>query len=151
VKTGIKMTHIPYKGGGPATAALAAGEVQAMFASPPPLLSHYKAGKVRVLAFTGDKRHPQAPEVPTMKELGIPYHHDGGWFAMFAPAGTPADIVDKLWREVRTAMQDAGVRDRLNKLGAEPVADSPADFRKFIQAELKAYGEQAKLAHIVPE
>ncbi|TMH21206.1 MAG: tripartite tricarboxylate transporter substrate binding protein [Betaproteobacteria bacterium] len=68
---GIKMTHIPYKGGGPATAALAAGEVQAMFASPPPLLSHYKAGKVRVLAFTGDKRHPQAPEVPTMKELGI--------------------------------------------------------------------------------
>ena len=151
VKTGIKMTHIPYKGGGPATAALAAGEVQAMFASPPPLMSHYKAGKVRVLAFTGDKRHPQTPEVPTMKELGIPYHHDGGWFAMFAPAGTPADIVDKLWREVRTAMQDAGVRDRLNKLGAEPVADSPADFRKFIQAELKAYGEQAKLAGIVPE
>jgi tripartite-type tricarboxylate transporter receptor subunit TctC len=148
---GIKMTHIPYKGGGPATAALAAGEVQAMFASPPPLMSHYKAGKVRVLAFTGDKRHPLAPEVPTMKELGIPYHHDGGWFAMFAPAGTPADIVDKLWREVRTAMQDGAVRDRLNKLGAEPVADSPADFRKFIQAELKAYGEQAKLAGITPE
>jgi len=148
---GIKMTHIPYKGGGPATAALAAGEVQAMFASPPPLMSHYKAGKVRVLAFTGDKRHPQAPEVPTMKELGIPYHHDGGWFAMFAPAGTPADIVDKLWREVRSAMQDAAVRERLQKLGAEPVADSPADFRKFIQAQLKAYGEQAKLAGIVPE
>jgi len=151
VKTGIKMTHIPYKGGGPATAALAAGEVQAMFASPPPLMSHYKAGKVRVLAFTGDKRHPAAPEIPTMRELGIPYEHDGGWFAMFAPAGTPPAIVDKLWREVRSAVENPEVRDRLIKLGAVPVADSPADFKKFIQAELKAYGEQAKLAGIQPE
>ena len=151
VKTGIKMTHIPYKGGGPATAALAAGEVQAMFASPPPLMSHYKSGKVRVLAFTGEKRHPSAPEIPTMKELGIPYQHDGGWFAMFAPAGTPPEIVDKLWHEVAKAMQDPGVRDRLTKLGAVPVADSPADFKKFVQAELKAYGEQAKLANIEPE
>jgi len=151
VKTGIKMTHIPYKGGGPATAALAAGEVQAMFASPPPLMSHYKAGKVRVLAFTGDKRHPAAPEIPTMKELGIPYEHDGGWFAMFAPAGTPPAIVDKLWREVRTAVENPEVRERLIKLGAVPVADSPADFKKFIQAELKAYGEQAKVAGIQPE
>jgi len=151
VKTGIKMTHIPYKGGGPATAALAAGEVQAMFASPPPLMSHYKAGKVRVLAFTGDKRHPAAPEIPTMRELGIPYEHDGGWFAMFAPAGTPPAIVDKLWREVRTAVENPEVRDRLIKLGAVPVADSPADFKKFIQAELKAYGEQAKVAGIQPE
>ena len=151
VKTGIKMTHIPYKGGGPATAALAAGEVQAMFASPPPLMSHYKAGKVRVLAFTGEKRHPAAPEIPTMKELGIPYEHDGGWFGMFAPAGTPPEIVDKLWREVRSAVQNPEVRDRLIRLGAVPVADSPADFKKFIQSELKAYGEQAKLAGIQPE
>jgi len=151
VKTGIKMTHIPYKGGGPATAALAAGEVQAMFASPPPLMSHYKSGKVRVLAFTGEKRHPAAPEIPTMRELGIPYEHDGGWFAMFAPAGTPPAIVDKLWREVRTAVENPEVRDRLIKLGAVPVADSPAEFKKFIQAELKAYGEQAKVAGIQPE
>jgi len=150
-QVGIKMTHIPYKGGGPATAALSAGEVQAMFASPPPLMSHYKAGKVRVLAFTGHQRHPAAPEVPTMEEQGIKYFHDGGWFAMFAPARTPPEIVDKLWREVQTAMQKPAVRERLAKLGAVPVADSPADFRKFVQAELKAYGEQAKLAGIQPE
>jgi len=150
-QVGIKMTHIPYKGGGPATAALAAGEVQAMFASPPPLMSHYKGGKVRVLAFTGHKRHPQAPEVPTMQEQGINYFHDGGWFAMFAPANTPPEIVNKLWHEVQTAMQKPAVRERLAKLGADPVADSPADFRKFIQAELKAYGEQARLAGIQPE
>jgi tripartite-type tricarboxylate transporter receptor subunit TctC len=150
-QVGIKMTHIPYKGGGPATAALAAGEVQAMFASPPPLMSHYKGGKVRVLAFTGHKRHPAAPEVPTMQEQGINYFHDGGWFAMFAPAHTPPEIVDKLWREVRTALQKPAVRERLAKLGADPVGDSPADFAKFIQAELKAYGAQAKLAGIQPE
>ncbi len=149
---GIKMTHIPYKGGGPATAALAAGEVQAMFASPAPLMPHYKSGRVRVLAFTGEKRHPALPEVPTMAEAGVPqYKHDGGWFALFAPARTPADIVDKLWREVRSAVQQPDVRERFAKLGVEAVADSPADFRKFIQAELKAYGEQAKLAGITPE
>ena len=149
--TGIKMTHIPYKGGGPATAALAAGEVQAMFASPPPLMPHYKSGRVRVLAFTGEKRHPAAPEIATMAEQGINYKHDGGWFAMFAPAGTPPEIVDKLWREVHKAMQDPGVRDRLVKIGAEPVADSPADFKKFVQAELKAYAAQARMAGIKPE
>jgi tripartite-type tricarboxylate transporter receptor subunit TctC len=150
--TGIKMTHIPYKGGGPATAALASGEVQAMFASPAPLMPHYKSGKARVLAYTGDRRHPAMPEVPTTAEAGVPqYKHDGGWFAMFAPAGTPPDIVDKLWREVRTAMQNPEVRDRFAKIGVEAVADSPADFKKFIQAELKAYGEQARLAGIKPE
>jgi len=148
---GIKMTHVPYKGGGPASAALASGEVQAMFASPPPLMSFYKGGKVRVLAFTGDQRHPQAPEVPTMKEAGINYRHDGGWFALFAPAGTPPEIVEKLWREVRTAEDKPVFRERFAKLGAQPVADSPADFKKFIQSELKAYGEQAKLAGIKPE
>src|SRR5581483_4313044 len=121
---GISMTHVPYKGGGPASAALASGEVQAMFASPPPLMPFYKGGKVRVLAFTGDNRHPEAPEVPTMKELGIKYHHDGGWFALFAPANTPPEIVDKLWREVRTAVQKPVVKERFAKLGAQPVADS---------------------------
>ena len=148
---GIKMTHVPYKGGGPATAALAAGEVQAMFASPPPLMSHYKGGKVRVLAFTGENRHPLAPEVPTMKEQGINYFHDGGWFAMFAPANTPMDIVDKLYREVRTAMQNPGVREKLAGLGVEPVADTPAEFKKFVAAELRAYAEQVRLAGVTPE
>jgi tripartite-type tricarboxylate transporter receptor subunit TctC len=70
---------------------------------------------------------------------------------MFAPANTPADIIDRLWREVRTAMQDPGVRQRLAGIGVEPVADSPADFRKFVAAELKAYGEKVRLAGVKPE
>jgi tripartite-type tricarboxylate transporter receptor subunit TctC len=150
--TGLKMTHIPYKGGGPATAALASGEVQVMFASPAPLMPHYKSGKVRVLAWTAGKRHPAAPEVPTTAEAGLPqYRHDGGWFGMFAPAGTSMDIVNKLWREVQIAEKKPAVLDRFAKLGVEPVADSPADYRKFIQAEIKAYAEQARLAGIKPE
>ena len=149
---GIKMTHIPYKGGGPATAAAAAGEVQVVLASPPPLMPHYKSGRVRALAFSGDKRHPSFPEIPTMAEAGVPgYHHDGGWFGMFVPAGTPTEIVEKLAAEVRKAEQDPGVHDRIAQLGAFPAAGTPAEFKKFIQAELKNYGEQAKLAHIVPE
>jgi len=137
--TGIKMTHIPYKGGGPATAALASGEVQAMFASPAPLMPHFKSGRVRVLAWTAAKRHPAFPDIPTTAEAGLPqYKHDGGWFALFAPANTPMDIVEKLWKEVQTAEQKPAVRERFAKLGVEPVADSPADFKKFIQAEIKA-------------
>ena len=150
--TGIKKTHIPYKGGGPATAAAAQGEVQVVFASPPPLMPHYKSGRVRALAFSGEKRHPSFPEVPTMAEAGVPqYHHDGGWFGLFAPAGTPADIQDKLAAEVRKAMQDPGVQDRIAKTGSIPAAGTPAEFKKFIQSELKNYGEQAKLAGIQPE
>ncbi|MGH9576243.1 MAG: Bug family tripartite tricarboxylate transporter substrate binding protein, partial [Terriglobales bacterium] len=93
--TGINIVHIPYKGGGPATAALASGDVQVMQASPAPLMPHYKSGRVRVLAYTGDKRHPVAPEIPTTAEAGLPqYRHDGGWFGMFAPAATPAEVLD---------------------------------------------------------
>ena len=150
--TGITMTHIPYKGGGPASAALATGEVQAMFGSPAPITPHYKSGKVRVLAWTGEKRHPGFPEVPTTAEAGLPqYRHDGGWFALFGPAGMPADVVDKLWREVRKAEEAPEVRDRFAKIGVFPVADSPADFRKFFLAEIRAYAEQAKAAGVKPE
>jgi len=149
---GTKMLHIPYKGGGPATAALAAGEVQAMLASPAPLMPHYKSGRIRVIAYTGDKRHPVAPEIPTTAEAGLPqYRNDGGWFGMFAPANTPAEILDKLWREVRTVMQNQQVRARLAALGVEPIADSPADFKKFITGELKIYAEQVRIAGITPE
>jgi len=150
--TGVSMTHIPYKGGGPATAALSAGEVQAMFASPPPLMGHYKSGRVKVLAFTGEKRHPSAPEVPTMAEAGVPqYKHDGGWFGMFAPANTPAPVVEKIAAEVRRAMEDPGVKERIAKVGAIPAADTPANFKRFIQAELKAHAEQVRIAGIKPE
>jgi tripartite-type tricarboxylate transporter receptor subunit TctC len=150
-KLGIKMVHVPYKGGGPAVAALVAGEVQAMLVSPAPMMPHYKSKRVKVLAYSGDKRNAAAPEVPTMKEAGIDYYYDGGWFGMFAPARTPGEVVQTLAREVRTAMEKPQVKERMAQLGVEPVADSPADFRKFVASELRAYGEMVRLAGVTPE
>jgi tripartite-type tricarboxylate transporter receptor subunit TctC len=148
---GIKMTHIPYKGGGPAAAALVAGEVQAMLVSPAPIMPHMKSGKVRVLAYSGEKRNVAAPEVPLMKESGVNWTYDGGWFGMFAPARTPPEIVELVAREVRAAMQKPVVLERFAKLGVEPAAGTPEEFRKFFLAELKAYGEMARLAGVKPE
>ncbi|HEU4924665.1 MAG TPA: tripartite tricarboxylate transporter substrate-binding protein, partial [Burkholderiales bacterium] len=148
---GIKMTHVPYKGGGPAAAALVAGEVQAMLVSPAPIMPHVKGGKVKVLAYTGEKRNVAVPEAPLMKESGINWTYDGGWFGMFAPARTPPEILDKIAAEVRTAMKKPAVLERFASLGVEPAASTPEEFRKFFLAELKAYGEMARLAGVKPE
>ncbi|HEX6530146.1 MAG TPA: tripartite tricarboxylate transporter substrate binding protein [Burkholderiales bacterium] len=148
---GIKMTHVPYKGGGPAAAALVAGEVQAMLVSPAPIMPHLKGGKVKVLAYTGEKRNVAVPEAPLMKESGINWTYDGGWFGMFAPARTPPEILDKLAAEVRKAMQKPEVLKRFTQLGVEPAAGTPEEFRKFVAAELKAYGEMARVAGVKPE
>ncbi len=149
---GTRLQHVPYKGGGPATAALAAGEVQAMVASPAPLLPHYRSGKVRVLAYSAATRHPGAPDVPTTAEAGFPsYAVDGGWFGMFAPAGTPAAIVDKLHREVKTALETPKVRERLLGLGVWPVGNSPAEFKKFFLDSLRLHAEMVRMAGIKPE
>jgi tripartite-type tricarboxylate transporter receptor subunit TctC len=150
-KIGISMTHVPYKGGGPAVGALVAGEVQAMLASPAPLLPHYRNKRVKVLAYSGDQRNPAAPEVPTMKEAGVDYYYDGGWFAMFAPARTPEHIVETLAREVVVAMQKPQVKERMAQLGVLPVPGSPAEFRKFMAKEFQAYGEMVRLARVTPE
>ena len=97
------------------------------------------------------KRHPAAPEVPTTVEAGVKYYYDGGWFGMFAPARTPAEVVEVLAREVRTAMQKPQVRERMAALGVEPAAGTPAEFRKFVTSELRAYGEMVRLAGVQPE
>lgn len=116
---GTKLQHVPYKGGGPATAALASGEVQAMVSSPAPLMPHYKSGRVRVLAYTAPTRNPSAPDVPTTAEAGLPaYNVDGGWFGMFGPANMPAEIVDRIQGAVKTALARPKVRERLVAMGA---------------------------------
>lgn len=151
-RAGIKMQHIPYKGGGPATAALVAGEVQAMVSSPAPLMPHVKAGKVRVLAYTAPKRAPSLPDVPTTAEAGLPsFQVDGGWFGMFAPAKTGMDIVERLYRETRASLMDPPTLSKLRALGVEPIGDTPQQFRQFYNAEIRKYGEWVKLARIEPE
>jgi tripartite-type tricarboxylate transporter receptor subunit TctC len=151
-RAGTKILHIPYKGGGPAVAAVVAGEVQVMFSSPAPAMPQMKAGGVRALAYTGTTRNPSMPDVPTTAEAGLPsYQIDGGWFGMFAPANTPAEIVDRLYREVRTAVANPQVQEKLVALGVEPLANSPAEFRQFVHAEIASYAESVRLAGIKPE
>ena len=151
-RAGTRMLHVPYKGGGPAAAAVVSGEVQAMFSSPAPAMPHLKSGRVRGIAYTGPKRHPAMPEVPTTAEAGLPsYQIDGGWFGMFAPANTPPEIVDRLHREVRIAVADRGVAEKLAALGVDPVATPPAEFKQFVAAEIRKQAEAVRIAGIEPE
>jgi len=146
---GIKMTHIPYKGGGLAAAALASGEVQVILSSPAPIIPHARSGKARVLAYTAKTRAASMPDVPTTAEAGLPtFQMDGGWFGMFAPAGTPNAIVDRLNKEVRAVLADPPTVTRLRGIGVEPAPTSPDEFREFLRDETKKYAEWVRIAHI---
>ncbi len=151
-KYGTQMTHIPYKGGGLAATAAISGEVQVMFNTPTNVVQFARSGKLRVLAWTGTKRSQALPDVPTTVEAGLPeFVFDGGWFAMFVPARTPVEIVERLYREYRVVLADKPASDKIRALGIEPVGDSPTEFRKFFLAEIDRYAEWVKLARIQPE
>ena len=112
------MTHVPYKGGGPAIAALLGGEIQAMFSNTTLAMPHIRAAKLRALAVTGRTRLAALPEVPTLTESGVPgMEIDAGWFGLFAPAKTPVEIINRLHSEVRTALAKPAVRERLIEQG----------------------------------
>jgi tripartite-type tricarboxylate transporter receptor subunit TctC len=150
--TGTSMVHIPYRGETLVLNDMIGGHVDVFFGNVSAAQALYRDGRVKIVAVCDTRRAPALPEVPTTAEAGLPqYRHDGGWFAMFAPANTPMDIVEKLYREVRTAMQNPGVREKLASLGVEPVADTPAEFKKFVSAELRAYAEQVRLAGVTAE
>ncbi|HEY6720655.1 MAG TPA: tripartite tricarboxylate transporter substrate binding protein [Burkholderiales bacterium] len=151
-RAGTHLLHIPYKGAGPAVAAAIAGETQVMFSTPPAILAQLKGGRLRALAYTDKKRHPQMPDVPTAAEAGLPsFQHHGGWFGMFAPANTPAEILNRVHGEIRTAFANTAFRERLDTLGSDPVANPPAEFKLFVSAEIRKYAELVRLAHIQPE
>src|SRR5262245_7694468 len=146
---GTKLTHVPYKGGGLAAAALASGEVQVMLSSPAPVMQYVKSGKARVLAYTAAKRSAALPDVPTTAEAGLPsFQVDGGWFGMFAPAKTPAPVVERLNKEVRTVLTDPAVVKRLEGLGVIPAPTTPEEFRRFLADETRKYAEYVRVAGV---
>jgi tripartite-type tricarboxylate transporter receptor subunit TctC len=145
----IDIVHVPYKGGGPAVIDLIGGHVLMMFSTLPSVLQQVRGGKLRGLAVTGSRRFPAAPEFPTMIEAGIPGFEVSGWSGMFAPAGTPKDIVAKINAETGRMLATAEVRERIAKEGADPVGSSPAQFGVRIRGEIDKWAKVLKSSGLV--
>ncbi len=144
VIAGLDMVAVPYKGGAPAAADLAAGQVQFMINSPPTVLPFVKAGKVRALAVTGAQRSPGLPDLPTIRESGFPDYETYEWYGLFAPAKTPKEIVARLGQEVAKILKDPELRERMLVQGAELVGNSPEEFAHFVRAEMDKWGALAR-------
>ena len=140
------ITHVPYKGSGPALMDLMGGRVQMMFANMPGTIQHVKAGKIKVIAVTGDKRSPVLPEVPTIAEAGIPGYQATGWFGVMAPAGTPKEAIAKLNAAFNSALSAPELAEILRNEGAEVVGGTPEQFRAFMAGEIDRWAAVVRSA-----
>ncbi|WP_395715185.1 Bug family tripartite tricarboxylate transporter substrate binding protein [Reyranella sp.] len=138
---GIDLVHVPYKGAGPATADLVAGQVELMVVTPPSVSAHIRNGNLKALALASDKRHPAFADIPTTAEAGLAGYTLDGWFALFAPAGTPQPIVDKLNAAMRKIAATDQVRQRASQLGTVLVDWSPAEMDAFARKEVAGWGK----------
>jgi tripartite-type tricarboxylate transporter receptor subunit TctC len=145
---GFKATHVPFKGGPEALNEIMSGRVDFYFIPLPPARGLIAAGKVGALAVSGSRRASALPDIPTTVEAGFPNSEYNFWIGMFAPAGTPKDIVDRLNAEVVKALQDPGVKDRLGKLGADPMTMKPAEFDAFVKKEIDLNADLVKAAGV---
>jgi tripartite-type tricarboxylate transporter receptor subunit TctC len=151
-RTGVSITHVPYRGAGPAISDLLGGQIQIMFVTPPLSLAHIQAGKLRPLAFTGAKRWSVLPDVPTMAEAGVPnFVMDGGWYGLFAPAKTPVPIISRLHREVKAALEISEVQKSYAALGLDPFESSPGNFKTFLAEQVRLFADLVKIATIEPQ
>jgi tripartite-type tricarboxylate transporter receptor subunit TctC len=142
--TGTKMVHVPYKGNAPALTDLLGGQVDVLFSPINSALPHIKAGKLRALAVAGDKRIASLPDVPTLAEAGVPGYKSEIWIALFAPAKTPKDIVDKIAAEVGRMQAQPDVREQLNAQGIDPLANSPEQVGALIKADSARWSKVIK-------
>lgn len=143
---GIEMTHVPYKGSGPAVTDLMAGQIQVLISAAPTITPHVKAGKIRALAVAGDARVPLLPEVPTAKEAGLPDFKFSIWFGLAGPKGMPANTVNAIHGEVTKMLAKQEVRGKLVASGADPVGNGPVEFAKRIETETAKWGGLMKKA-----
>jgi tripartite-type tricarboxylate transporter receptor subunit TctC len=146
----IKLVHVPYKGAGPALVDLIAGHVQMLFASMPLLFPHVQAGKLRLLAQTGEKRSPSLKDVPTMQEAGVPGYVVRSMFGFVGPAGIPRPIAEKLNHALVTALKDATNHKTLVDRGADPIGSSIEEHRAAILSELAKWKKVAREAGVKP-
>ena len=147
---GVDVTHIPYKGGGPAITAMLTGEVDFTFATALAAQPHIKSGRVRPLAVTTGKRSSTFPDLPTMDSL-YPGFESDNWYAMFLPAGTPREIVTKLNAEIVRALKAPDVHDFITREGGDPVGSTPEDLAKYFRREVEKYAKIIKAGNITAE
>ena len=148
--TGVKIEHIPYKGGTPAMTDLISGQIDFMFTPAPNAIAFVQSGKIRGIAVTSLKRSSALPELPTMNESGLQGFELLGWIGLLGPAGTPREIVDRLNGEVNK-MLAADIRQRLTELGLDAVGGTPEQFAAFIRQDIAKYAKIVKVAGIPPQ
>ena len=150
-RTGTDIVHVPYKGGGPATAAVLSGEAQLLFGSVASVVPQVKAGKLRALGVSSRKRSASAPDVPTLDEAGIAGFDVTTWYGLLVPARTPDAIVDRLRKEIVSTVQMPDVKETMARQGQDVVTGSPTELAALIRRELAANAEIVKRAHIKAE
>ncbi len=151
VMAGIGITHVPYRGTAPSITALLSGEVEFSISNIPAALTYVQSNRLRALAITSAKRSALLPNLPTMAEAGVPKFETSTWYGLLAPAATPRDIVMKLNGAVNTIVKNPDFSKRLAQLGADPVAESPDFFAKFLQAEIERWAPVVKASGAKPE
>jgi tripartite-type tricarboxylate transporter receptor subunit TctC len=146
-RAGLKMTHVPYKGGAQAVADLVGGQVQMYFGNASELIQHSQSGKVRLLGVSSAKRTPQLPDVPAIAE-SYPGFSTGTWNGYLAPVGTPQPVIERLAQAVAAAVREPATAERLRKIGVEPLGNTPAQFAELLQREAPVWRDAVKAAGI---
>lgn len=144
----VKFTHVPYKGSGPAVTDLVGGRVDLHITTPPSVIGHIAAGKLKGLAYTASERHPSMPNIPTSAEFGLPGYEVESWFAVFAPAKTPSAVISRLTNEIKKVVESADFRKRVDDQGAFALYMNPETLGKFVDSELAAWAKVIKEGNI---
>lgn len=148
---GIRAAHVPYRGSGPSMTDLMAGQIQYSFDTPTAALPNVRAGKLRALAVTSEQRLASAPDIPTVKESGLPSFSAFTWFGLFAPANTPSAVIDRLNSETVAILGSTDFSEALRTRGIMPTGGSRSEFRSFLQSEIEKWRRLALAAAITPE
>lgn len=147
-QAGVKLLHVPYKGSAPAVTDLVGGQIQAMFCAAPGALAHIKSGSLRAIGISSARRSQVLPDVPTIAEAGVPGYEAGSWVGVVAPAGTPQAVIETINANLRRALDDQGIKERLLELCGEPAPGTPQQFTDFIEAETTKWARTVKQANI---
>jgi tripartite-type tricarboxylate transporter receptor subunit TctC len=147
----VPVTHVPYKGAGPVVSDLIGGQVDMFVTTPPSVIGQVRAGKIKALAYTGPRRHPSMPDVPTAAEAGLPGYDVESWFAVFAPAGTPPDIVNKLSASIHKIVESPDYRRKIEEQGGFAAYMDPPALDRFVAQELATWAKVIKDGNIVAE